>query len=109
MITRERSRKKSARRGTRCGEKVEEEEKVAVVVVEVALVAEPNSLLQPRYARKKEKERKEGKREREKQRKREREEAGTSDWLAGRGTILLHTYSCAGSRVYLSAVAVEWR
>lgn len=44
---------------------MEEEEKVAVVVVEVALVAEPNSLLQPRYARKKEKERKEGKRERE--------------------------------------------
>lgn len=36
----------------RCGEKVEEEEKVVVVVVEVALVAEPNSLLQPRYARK---------------------------------------------------------
>lgn len=61
--------------------------------------------------REKERERAKGgeEREREKQRKREREEAGTSDWLAGRGTILLHTYSCAGSRVYLSAVAVEWR
>lgn len=53
-ISREKERERRAQEEEhepRCGEKVEEEEKV-VVVVEVALVAEPNSLLQPRYARK---------------------------------------------------------
>ena len=31
------------------------------------------------------------------------------DWLTGYGTVLLHTYSARCSRVYLSAVAAEWR
>lgn len=75
MCTRERTRKKRRARTTVCAErKVEEEEKV--VVVEVALVAEPNSLSQPRERasepvsrpRKKEKERGKGERERERKR-----------------------------------------